>query len=126
MKVPKEISMAKRGGAIRAQTHRIKMDGLFKGKKWVVVQQIRMPRGLTFKTCLGKQARYGWMIRDVATGEILLVGNIMFKTLRLDYDIDYKPKKGRPLGAKSKKTMRRDLDTYLDNVRYTNGLVDGL
>lgn len=126
MKVPKEIAAAQRGGAIRAQTHRIKLDGLFKGKQWTVVQPIRMPRGLTFKTCLGRQARYGWMLREIHTGEILLVGEYAFKTVRLDYDIEYKPKRGRPLGSKNKETLRKNLDTYLSEIKYTHGLIDGL
>ena len=125
MKVPKEVAKTQRGGAVRKETHKARLDELFKGKKFMLVQEILMPKGMTFKTCTGNPARAGYMLRDINSGEVFLVGKYTFRRIRVEYDIIYRPKKkGRPLGAKNKKTVEREKDSYLSKIKYTDGLID--
>jgi len=106
--VPEE-KRGQRGGAVRSQTHQIKMDALFKGKTFDVVGRINLPKGQTFVTPLGVLAQHGWTIRCIETGELYSIGYKVYAQLRRHYkNLTIPPKSnkgGRPKGSKNKTTV---------------------
>lgn len=114
------------GGGVRRETHKAKLDALFKDKTFVVVHRIEVKKGEKLRTCLNIAVMRGWVIRDVDNGTVLFVGDDTIRAMRVNYGNIKIPQKkpGRPLGRKDDKTLRRELDDFLGNVKYREDLFD--
>ncbi len=118
IRVPPEKRMG-RGGVVRRLTHKVTMDEMLKGKHFEFIQEIHMPKGQFFITPMGMRARHGYMLRNVDTGQIIIVGYKILKIMLGEYKnlSGWTPRaNGRPKGSKSKKKLKDELDDYLANV----------
>lgn len=57
-----------------AQKRKEKMDALFAGKHYSVVEEVHLPADQRFYTALGLRARHGFKLKNEDTGEHIYVG----------------------------------------------------
>lgn len=121
MKVP-EDRLSSRGGAIRGETYRLLLDTMFKGRRLELFEFVEKRDGLVYKSSVtGQRCSAGAIIRDKDTGELFFVGKILFRRLRIEYDMDYKPRRpGRPIGSKSRKTIMAEREYFLDQLKWSD------
>lgn len=58
-------------------------DLAYTGQFFEVVREVHLPPGQVFKNRMGRIGRHGWIIRNIATGEMEIVGE---KLIRLIHD----------------------------------------
>jgi hypothetical protein len=74
---------SKQGDRFRA-TMLGRMDEMFAGKTWDIIETITLPEGQVFMSIFGRPCRNGYVIQCRQTGEQLAVG---FKTLKHIHDL---------------------------------------
>lgn len=92
-----------RGESLRATKQR-KLDELFRDRKWEIVKEFCHPRAAPGEdqdkdeTVLGQWVRRGYVIRDIATDEQIVVGNDLLKIIARRYQGVTLPvrRRGRP------------------------------
>lgn len=85
------------GDAIRAGKLR-KLDEAMVGRQWEIVQEVHLPEGQVFMTEYGGRGRHGYILRDVETGERIVVGRKMLRTIHDRYNsvaLPYKTRRSR-------------------------------
>lgn len=60
-----------------------KFDAALRGRVFDIVREVHLPKGKVFITKFGNSARHGYVLRDRATGEQMVVGTSL---LRLIHD----------------------------------------
>lgn len=63
----------RRGDKLRAARDR-KYEETFAGQKFEILDEVHLPPDKAFQTAFGHRGRHGYIIRNVATGEKLVVG----------------------------------------------------
>jgi hypothetical protein len=66
-------------------SRKVKMDDLYKGKKFTIEKRVDLEGNNVFQTKLGNKGRHGFVIVDNATGEKECVGATMLKVLYEQY-----------------------------------------
>jgi hypothetical protein len=92
-----------RAESLRASKRR-RLDDAFRGRKWEIVHEIRLPRAAPgehqqmFRTEFGQWGRHGYVIRDVESGKQIVVGNGLLKIIAQRYQGVTLPvrRRGRP------------------------------
>lgn len=93
-----------RGESLRATKQR-KLDTMFRGRKWEILQEIHLPDEPDangdyprFENPFGNKARHGYVIRDVVSGQVVYVGNSLLKIIATRYEGVVLPvrRRGRP------------------------------
>lgn len=123
--VPKD-KLSQRGGAVASNVYKRKLDALFKDGEFVLIKELFMPPGETIATVQGHQAKHVWILRDIRTGNVYVVGEKLLYSIRKEYHNVTLPKKktGRPLGSKNKSTVKRELEIYFKNAKLEGNLFD--
>lgn len=83
----------------RRQSRAEKMDELYKGRSFEIVQEVHLEKDQHFVTKLGNKGRNGFVIKDVETGETQVVGATTLQIIQDTYGgvtIPPKPAKVQP------------------------------
>lgn len=93
----KSFQWRTRGESLRVTKNR-KLDETFKGRKFEIVREIHLASDQVFQTRFGNKARHGYVIRDVETGEEMVVGNNLLRLINQRYQAVELPvrRRGRP------------------------------
>lgn len=85
-----------RGEALKA-TQQSKLDTAFAGKTFEIVQEVHLPHGQVFQTQFGNKGRHGYILRDTATGDRIVVGTRLLRHIANRYQgVELPPKRRRP------------------------------
>lgn len=58
-----------------------KLDAAFRGRTFDIVREVHLPEGQVFQTQFGNKGRHGYVLRDRATGETLVVGATVLRQI---------------------------------------------
>ncbi len=73
----------KRASAQLREAKQDRLDEFFRGRKFDIVREVHLDEDHVFKTRFGNLGRHGYVLKDRATGEELVVGRTL---LRLIHD----------------------------------------
>lgn len=91
------IARRQRADRLRA-AQTAKLDAAFRDRKFDIVREVHLPEGQVFLTQFGNRGRHGYVLRDRATGQELVVGATMLRLIHDRYlavNLPYKPRKRR-------------------------------
>ncbi len=75
-----------------------KFDAAFRGRKFDIVREVHLPEGQVFKTQFGNYGRRGFILRDRATGEEIVVGRRVLRIIHDRFLGVNLPRAGKPSG----------------------------
>jgi len=90
-------------GAALQEAREQKMKEAFEGQKFVIEREVHMPEGQVFQTPFGNKGRHGYVLKNVATGQLTVVGATVLKRISELYDAVELPEPKRKRRTKAQK-----------------------
>lgn len=95
------VDWERRAELLRATRER-KLEAIFAGRTFEIVEEVHLPVGKVFKNALGLTGRHGWIIRDTATGQEHVVGGTLLRQIHDRFqgvELPYRTRRRRKPGA---------------------------